>query len=147
MDSYLSDAANLATAIAVIFAAFQIWQSKKQAVTTFEDSLAKEYREIVARLPTKALLGEPLTDKEHAESFDEMYHYFDLCNVQVFLKQTNRISDKTWRFWEDGMKSNMRRPAFDRAWSEIAARSENDFSELRSIVPPRAQALPNATEA
>lgn len=147
MASYLSDAANLATAAAVIFAAWQIWLSKKQAETTFEDSLAKEYRELAARLPTKALLGEPLTNEEHADSFDEMYHYFDLCNEQVFLKQAKRISDKTWTFWEDGMKSNISRPAFERAWAEIAARSENDFSELRSIVPPKPQLQPNAAGA
>jgi hypothetical protein len=145
--SYLSDIANLATAAAVIFAAGQIWLSKKQAVTAFEDSLAKEYRELAARLPTKALLGEPLTDEEHADSFDEMYHYFDLCNEQVFLKQANRISEKTWKFWEDGMKSNIGRPAFERAWSEIAARSESDFSELRSIIPPKPQVQPNAVGA
>lgn len=147
MVPYLSDAANLATAVAIIFAAWQIWLSKKQAETTFEDSIAKEYRELAAKLPTKALLGESLTDDEYSDSFDEMYHYFDLCNEQVFLNQEKRISDKTWRFWEDGIKSNMSRPAFERAWSEIANRSENDFSELRSVVPPKPQIQPNAARA
>ena len=134
----LSDIANIGTAVAVIFAARQIWQSKQQAVTSFEDSLAKEYRELASRLPTKALLGEPLTDKEHEDSFDEMYHYFDLCNEQAFLAKTKRISEQTWTFWKDGIKSNINRPAFERAWSEIAARSNGDFSELRAIVPPKA---------
>ena len=135
----LSDLANLATAVGavgVFIAAWQISTAKKQAETAFEDTLAKEYRELAARLPTKALLGESLSDQEHEMCFDEMYHYFDLCNEQVFLAQTNRISGKTWKFWEDGIKSNLRRAAFARAWSEIAARSGNDFSELRSIVPP-----------
>lgn len=142
-----SDLANIATAVAVIFAAWQIWLSKKQAVTTFEDSLAKEYRELAARLPTKALLGEPLNDVEHAESFDEMYHYFDLCNQQAFLAEAGRISKKTWKFWKDGITSNIGRPAFDRAWSEIAARSSGDFTELRAIVSPRPQMQPNALGA
>ena len=134
----LSDIANAGTALAVIFAAWQIWQSKQQAVTSFEDSLAKEYRKLTARLPTKALLGEPLTENEYEDSFYEMYHYFDLCNEQAFLAKTKRISEQTWTFWKDGIKSNINRPAFERAWSEIAARSNGEFSELRAIVPPNA---------
>jgi hypothetical protein len=143
----LSDISSLATAVAVIFAAWQLWLSKRQATTTFEDSLAKEYRELAARLPTEALLGEPLTDEEHAISFDEMYHYFDLCNQQAFLADAGRISKKTWSFWRDGITSNFRRPAFARAWSEIAARSNGDFAELRVIVPPEPQVQPNASGA
>ena len=141
-----SDLASLATAAAVFFAAWQIWLSKKHSTTAFEDSLAKEYRELAARLPTKTLLGETLTDVEHADSFDEMYHYFDLCNQQIFLADANRISKETWKFWKDGIKSNIRRPAFERAWSEIAARSDGDFTELRTILPPKPQVQPNAHE-
>lgn len=132
--------ANIATAIAVLFAAWQIWQSREQAAAAFEDSLAREYRELAARLPIKALLGEPLTDAEHAKSLDEMYHYFDLCNEQAFLASTRRVSKKTWKFWRDGITKNVHRPAFERAWAEIAARSSGDFAELRAIVPPKALA-------
>ena len=142
-----SEIANLATTAAVFFAASQILLSKKQSIASFEDSLAREYRELASRLPTKALLGEPLTDQEHADSFDEMYHYFDLCNEQAFLANNRRISKKTWAFWKDGITSNIRRPAFQRAWAEIAARSNGDFSELRAIVPPQTQVQPNASGA
>ena len=58
----LSALANVATACAVMVAAWQLVLSQKQAVTTFEDSLAKEYRDIAATLPVKALLGETLID-------------------------------------------------------------------------------------
>lgn len=142
----LSDFASLATAAAVFFAAWQIWLTKKQSTTAFEDSLAKEYRELAANLPTKALLGDTLTDEEHSKSFDEMYHYFDLCNQQAFLADTGRISEGTWKFWKDGIRSNIRRPAFERAWSEIAARSSGDFTELRAITPPKPQVQPNAVD-
>ena len=140
MTFHLSDAANIATAIAVFLVAWQMWQSKKQAITSFEDALAEEYREVASRLPTKALLGESLTDKEHEDSLDEMYHYFDLCNQQIFLENLGRISKKTWKFWKDGIESNLARPAFARAWSKIAARSNKDFSELRAVVPPKPRA-------
>jgi len=134
----LSALANVATAIAVIVAAWQLLLSQQQSVTTFEDSLAKEYRDIAATLPVKALLGEPLTEAEHTDKFDEFYRYFDLFNQQVFLRKSGRVSDKTWGFWKDGIGSNLKRPAFARAWSDVAARCNGDFSELRAIFPPRA---------
>lgn len=132
----LSALANIAAAAAVVVGAWQLVLAQRLSVTNFEDSFAKEYRELVAILPTKALLGEALSDEEHVKHFDEMYHYFDLCNEQVFLQSVGRISDKTWIFWRDGIDSNLRRPAFGRAWSEIAVRANNDFSELKALFPP-----------
>ncbi len=134
----LSAVANLATALGAIAAAWQLYLVHRQSITNFEDSFAKEYRELVGDLPTKALLGEPLTEEEYLEHFDEMYHYFDLCNEQTFLRNAGRVSEKTWGFWQDGIASNLRRPAFERAWCEIAARANGDFSELRAFFPPKA---------
>jgi hypothetical protein len=128
--------ADIATAVGVLIAAWQLWLAHRQSVTAFEDSFAREYRELAASLPTKALLGESLSDIEHAEAFDEFYHYFDLCNEQVYLHMNGRISEATWIFWRDGMASNLRRPAFKRAWKEIAGKTDSDFTELRSIFPP-----------
>ena len=132
----LSSLGNVATGVGVVVAAWQLFLAHKQSVTNFEDSFAKEYRALAARLPTKALLGEPLSNREHREHFDELYHYFDLCNEQTFLHKNGRISSKTWEFWRDGIASNMRRPAFKRAWSEIASQANDDFSELKALFPP-----------
>ena len=128
----LSAIASIATTVGVLVTAWQLVLLKRLNVTSFEDSFAKEYRELAAKLPTKALLGEALTDEEHLKHFDEMYHYIDLCNEQVFLHNVSRISNKTWDFWKDGIASNLRRPAFNRAWTEIAARASGDFSELKA---------------
>lgn len=136
----LSALANIATAAAVGVAAWQLVLAKRQAVTRFEDSFAKEYRELASKLPTKAFLGESLNDHEYASHFDEMYHYFDLCNEQAFLHKAGRISDETWDFWQDGIRTNLNRPAFARAWSEIAAKAADDFSELKALFPPKTHA-------
>lgn len=137
--AFLSMASGFATAVGVIVAAWQLILTKRIASTSFEDALVKEYREIAATLPIKALLGEALSDMEHVDKLDEFYRYFDLCNHQIFLRSTGRISKKTWVFWEDGMASNFARPAFYRAWSEIASRANGDFIELKRLFPPEAQ--------
>ena len=135
----LTAVSGLATAIGVLVAAWQLWLAYKQSVTAFEDSMAREYRELASTLPTKALLGEQLTDEEYREHFDEFYRYFDLSNEQAFLHERGRICPATWKYWRDGIASNLRRPAFRRAWNEVCSRAGTDFSELRALFPPDAQ--------
>lgn len=130
----LSDLSSLATTAGILIAAWQIRQSRKQAQTAFEDALAKEYRDLAATMPTKAFLGEDLDDKEMEDGLDEFYHYFDLCNGQVFLRQIGRISSKTWVYWCDGIRSNLERPAFKKAWKNISSRANGDFAELRLLM-------------
>jgi len=133
----LSEIASVATALAVIVATWQLVLSRQQAVTNFEDSLNKEYRDISAILPVEALLGETLTDEEFSKNLDKFYRYFDLCNQQIYLNQRRRISKKTWKFWREGIESNLSRPAFEKTWAEVAYRSNGSFSELRGLFPPK----------
>ncbi len=133
------------TAMAAIVAAWQLWHMHKQGMTSFEDALVREYRELASTLPLPALLGEPISDELHREKLDEFYRYFDLCNSQVFLHDQGRISDETWAFWEQGIRTNLKRPAFARAWSEIAGRANGDFAELRRVCPPVPTTLPEVS--
>jgi hypothetical protein len=95
----LSALSNVATAFGVGVAAYQLRITRKQSVTTFEDSLTAQYRQVASTLPLKALLGESLTNEEHDAHLQHFYRYFDLCNEQAFLYQNGRISNSTWDFW------------------------------------------------
>ena len=75
----------VATAGSVLFAAVQIRISQENETTRFEDAMAREYRDITQRIPTRAMLGEPLSDTEFQDAFDEFYRYFSLSNEQVFF--------------------------------------------------------------
>jgi hypothetical protein len=119
----------------------QVESQLEQGVTEFEDGLAREYRELAGRLPTKAILGEQLTDEEYAKALDEFIHYIDLSNEQVFLRQCKRVSLLTWLNWRDGIQSNLQRPAFAKAWGEIKVRSGN-FAELRRLESEKFQSDP-----
>ena len=130
---WVSAIANCVMAIGVALVLWQIWLTKKQATTAFEDSMAKEYRELAVKLPTKALLGQDLNDDEYADAMDELFHYIDLTNEEVFLRKRGRVSRKTWTYWLDGIKSNLSRPTFKRAWEEIKVRNSDSFNELRRL--------------
>lgn len=140
----LQGASNVATAIAAVFTAFGAWAAvrqlrllEQQSVTSFEDGLVDEYRDIAKDLPLDALLGVDMSAPRVAEVLPVFYRYFDLCNQQVFLHKQGRIREETWVLWKDGIESNLRRPAFARAWAEIAAKAIGDFDELRALCPPQ----------
>ena len=122
-----------ATAIGVFFAWSQIKSSKHQNRTQFEDSLAREYRELTQKFPVKALLGEELDEVSYNDSFHLFYHYIDLSNEQIFLRSKNRVSRSTWENWQDGIRSNLSLPAVQKAWQEIKKKSPSRFDELRKL--------------
>lgn len=126
--------ASLATAIGLIITVVQLWLTRRQAVTDFEDTLAAEYRALAATLPTEAMLGGNLDCDEHKKALDEFYHYFDLSNGQIFLRQEDRVSKRTFKFWCDGIRANLARPAFVRACVDISGRVPDDFTELRRLI-------------
>ena len=45
--------------------------------------------------PVKAMLGDEIEEKAYEKALDDFYHYIDLTNEQVFLRQNNRISRQT----------------------------------------------------
>lgn len=131
----------MATALGVLIAGWQLWLAKRQAVTTFEDQLGGQYREIARRLPIEALLGETLDERAYAEALPSFYHYFDLSNEQAFLHRQRRIRKRTWAEWREGIEQNLSRPAFARAWAEVSARSPESFNDLRSELAATAARL------
>jgi hypothetical protein len=124
---------SIATACGVFLALWQLHQTAAAARTGFEDDLDREYREIARKLPKDTFLNREVTiDGEDKEIFKDFWAYFDLSNQQVFLRQCHRVTKRTWRFWRDGIQSNISRPGFREAWKTIKADS-NSFSELRRL--------------
>ena len=136
----LSALSSIATAVGVAVAAYQLFITRRQATTTFEDTLNTQYRQAIERLPIEALFGEPLKEQDQSGLLPHFYRYFDLCNEQAFLFSLGRVSKKTWKNWEEGIKGNMVRPAFKAAWNEVARRAGGDFESLRKLCPPLATA-------
>ena len=129
---WVSAVAAVVTAVGVLFAFKQLRLSKNIAQLQFEDGLAKEYRDLISGIPTKALLGEDLSEEKYQESFDELFRYIDLTNEEVSLRQRKRISKEVWQYWLSGIQANLLLPAFHRAWTEIKGQSES-FQELRRL--------------
>jgi hypothetical protein len=121
----------------IVIALWQIGQQSHTAKLTFENLFVAQYQQLIQRLPIKALLGDALSDQERTEYLGELYHYIDLCNTQAYHRRRKRITAKTWQEWREGIEANLRRKELEDAWSYIAAKSPEEFMDLRTFVPPR----------
>jgi len=121
----------------IFIALWQIGQQSHTAKLTFENLFVQQYQNLIQRLPTKALLGEELSDQERTEYLSEFYHYIDLCNTQAYHRERGRITKATWTEWEDGIQSNFERKELALVWAYVAAKRPKEFDNLRKVVSPQ----------
>jgi hypothetical protein len=134
---YIQALASIATVIGVVFLGQQIWLIRTQARTAFEDSLTEHYRRIMESIPTNIWLGSGLKtlDKErHDRCRDAIYRYIDLCQEQVILHNTKRVTAETWIEWSKGIRANIKLPAFKEVWAEVGEKCPESFAELRALI-------------
>ena len=124
---------SFATATAVLVAAWQIRESRKYSVTAFEDSLDKQYREIIMQIPVDALIGKNITPKDHAYARENVFNYLDLCNEQIYLRRKKRISKSRWVDWNEGIKGNLQKPIFQEVWAEVKKEAPGEFTDLTKL--------------
>jgi len=124
--------ASVATAIGVLFGAWKIRLSKKQAQAEFEDSMDQQYRSLSMDLPVDVLIGKEPTKDESAKVRELVFNYLDLSNEQVYLRAKGRISKYTWASWCLGIKAHLERPAFKQVFDEV--RDNSGFTYLERLV-------------
>ena len=133
MSQVLQTSALFATSIGVFLGVWQLWRTKVQSITAFEDQLAREYRQIAKDIPVDALLGKDIPARNFEKVREQIFNYIDLSNEQVFLRQIGRVSKRTWEYWREGIESNLSKPAFARVWSEVKDSDKDVFRELRML--------------
>jgi len=124
--------ASIATAIGVCIAAWQIWESRKIAQTSFEDGLDQQYRNLAMDIPVDALIGKSVNHGK-GKLREIIYNYLDLCNEQIFLRKKKRISKNRWKDWNSGIKDNLSKPAFKVVWDEIKETAPSTFTALEFL--------------
>lgn len=134
--------ANIATAFGVILAVYQLKVARTQNVVEFEDSLNKEYRELLKELPTDVVLGGDISKEEIVKNINIFYRYIDLTNEQIYLRMRGRITESTWRSWEEGIRINFSIFGFEAAWKHIRKYDENRFNELHKLLSDKSPSDP-----
>ena len=99
---------SIATALGVVFVAWQLWLSKKQSQAQFEDSFDQQYRNLSLPIPVDVFLGKGMTDENRSDVRELLFNYFNLCNEQIYLGSCVRTPKFVYFrfFWNRGLKSN-----------------------------------------
>jgi hypothetical protein len=129
----VSAVATSVAALGVFLAFWQVWLSRSIAQLQFEDSLAREYRDLCTEIPAAVFLRREISEEDYGETFDEFYRYIDLSNEQVSLRQRGRISKAVWESWCEGIRCNLELSPFARAWDEVKKAAPDSFRELRQL--------------
>ncbi len=122
--------ASIATSIGVLIAAWQLREARRVAQTTFEDSFDQQYRELSMKIPVDSLLGKETPENKISEAREVIYNYLDLCNEQISLRKKNRVNKKCWESWQEGIKDNLEKSAFQKVWAEVKAEAPETFTFL-----------------
>jgi hypothetical protein len=130
----LEVARSVFSAVAILIALYQIQRSNRQSKTVFEDTISKEYRDLVRGISVKLYIGDPIAENEMIEVRHQLFRYFELTNYQIFLRRCNRISSSTWLTWRDGIQANMKLPVIQKTWDDMAGKNLIRFHNLERLI-------------
>jgi hypothetical protein len=137
---------DVATPVAVLLTAAQLYFNRLQAKASFEDDMTREYRAITGDLPSDAFHTDADTSVKLTEpQRNALFRYFDLSNEQLRLAdEQKRVSKPAARAWREGICDNMMLPRFRRAFEELAVHLPQDdqhpyFSWLRPVAEEAAR--------
>ena len=74
----------------------------------------KRYQEIIVNMPRCIYEG---CDEVNDDVLRYMQLFFNLCSEEHDLWTKGAISDDVWEKWLSGIKVNMNRPVYEKAWS------------------------------
>jgi hypothetical protein len=119
------------TSMAILLAAWQILFHARQMHRDLEMQYVKQFWTIFANTSTNWRLtnfrGKPETDSDRRAIVD----YLQLCEDEVELRRSARVTDSTWILWASAISSMMKLPPFrdvlDQADAEL-------YPELRALL-------------
>jgi len=138
--SVITDIASTATAIGALFVGWQLLLTQRQLRASFEETFTARYDKIVGRIPLVLMLDAGAINSEQVKR--AFYDYFELTEEELYYRSAGKISRSTWHDWWYGICSNMSRPAFQAAWTDlrdatngVGGEAPMQFVELRRGIP------------
>ena len=128
----ISDIGSVATAIAVLIAAWELRFNNRIARADYEDSLDRQYRDLAMVIPMDLFLGKEV--EITVEQREAIFNYFDLSNEQIYQNIKGRITKDTWKDWRAGILANMNKPGFRAVYKEVQDSSKDTFTYLNQLL-------------
>ncbi|MBX3195844.1 MAG: hypothetical protein KF727_12200 [Microbacteriaceae bacterium] len=115
------------TALAIIFAAWQLLFHSRAMHREFELLYVQRYWELMDRRTAKFAIG----DGTHHSDRLVIRAYFQLCEDEADLRRIGRVTDNTWTFWRGAMVSQASTAAYRHELDRLDASA---YPQLRAIL-------------
>ena len=115
----------------------QLRLQNEQTRLNFFAEYTKRYQEIMWQLPSDIFNDDfdlkKLANEEQEKIKKNILIYFDLCSEEFYLHENEKIDHDVWKEWEEGIKFNMRKPAFNEIWKEKCLNS-SFYTEFKKYI-------------
>lgn len=109
--------------VAIYFNRKQLISFKQQLKLNFFADYTRRYQEIMLNLPENISSPEfsfkDLPKEKREKSYRYMRAYIDLCSEEYDLFLSGYLDENVWKNWEEGIKSNFSKKAFQKAWARL----------------------------
>ncbi|CAO1648950.1 hypothetical protein NYA9BBAC_00093 [Salinibacterium sp. NYA9b] len=115
------------TALAIIFAAWQLLFHSRQMHREFEHLYVERYWVLM----DKRSVGFALKGRIGKEDRSIVRGYLQLCEDEIDLRRLGRITDSTWQFWSGAALDQTAEPVYT---AELAKLDDSFYPLLRELV-------------
>lgn len=115
--AWITAVASFITALSVLLAAVGLHQGVRQRVFTLENFYIERYWQLMDRLSISALRGRSIEESDR----EIIVAYLVLCEDELDLRASGRISDSTWGIWRSGIAVGLDHRLIREVWQEVCA--------------------------
>jgi hypothetical protein len=124
---FISTAIQILTALAIIFAAWQLLFHSRQMHREFEHLYVERYWVLMDKRSVGFVVKERITKEDRPV----VRGYLQLCEDEIDLRRIGRITDSTWQFWSGAALDQVAEPVYV---SELAKIEESHYPLLRELI-------------
>ncbi len=105
---WFSLAVDAITALAIVFAAWQLLFHSRQMHRELENLYVQRYWELMdQRSESFTVEGDPKPSDRRV-----IHAYLQLCEDEIDLRRLGRVTDNTWKFWCEAIRSQATSPSY-----------------------------------
>lgn len=118
------------TLIAIAFAVLQLVGDRNQRHREFENLYVQRYWNLVDRMSDDLYLKSNEELRRPSSDSRLMVAYLRLCEDQIDVRKEGFVTDRTWKIWGGGIRTQLEEAAYKRQFKE----NESDLPSLTAFL-------------
>lgn len=125
------------TLLAIVFAVLQLVGDRNQRHREFENLYVQRYWNLEDSLSDEVYLNKSDVQPTLGSDYRLIVSYLRLCEDQIDIRREGFVTDRTWKIWADGIRSQLEEPVYKVTFKEM----ETDLPSLAAFLETRKDTL------